>query len=443
MTRIALITNCTASQSVQPHPSLCGANLPRVSTTLEAATEWAERLKGIMPTIPPAKLYQGISFATVTKATHYVAPEDIYVVSIGQGFVGFRENIVPYDLSINPDHQHSLTRVITGETPRMDLWWECINESQGRSKTPIQKMASQVNYDLIIVAVTSNFRNMIRNDLLQAALQGAPIVLIVTNAMGLSANLVPYSLHYDARIRKISIGNRNDLSQRAALHLLEQLSKCEELPKEITEIQELVNNDLSRFGSPTSRKNALKELDNLAERIRVLLGAEKPKDTPDTLYSIFRTRLNCSLLQFRAAFRRAYAVKPAISAQKLSNSSKSAAFAAFQSISSAIKPVGTSGSWQQESESLETLQVFVDTIRENQPDAVFTSKDVFAWVEMYYKELDLPIPPQISTPMAISTLFRTYRDNLGVTSRNTSKIGRSDYMLIPELEDVEEDKDAG
>ena len=408
---ILLVTNCSATQSIPAPVELRGASLPENLTVSEAVKEWAKRLKaydGLR--IPPARLYRGVGFHALARCQEYVDPEDIRIVSIGQGLVGYKEDITPYDLSVDPQHANALQRAVTEDAFTPSYWWQSINLELRGSTAPLAELAAKKHYDLVVICCTSKFLALIVDDIADATLNPtaeAKLRIVVTSAAGVPNLLKPYIIQYDRRVSKASMGNRNNLNQRAALHFLQLLEgnssgSIEDHRKMVAEALDTIQ-PLTEGGSESASDRAVKSL----------LKGFKKTDNPDAALAKVHNehKLPISAMRFRKLWRAHFGI-----VHTGAKKNKTAAMSAMQSIGDKLsaKTVGQT-TWKDEETALEGLGTFVAALRDFNPSANFSSAEVYAWAQQYYGSVDGEKPPtQLSSASKIGALLKSYGEEYGL-----------------------------
>lgn len=435
---IVLLTSCTATQSVEPPEELTGASLPTELTTMEAVDEWAARLAKHPPSITPAQLYRGISFYSVTKAQSFIAPDNIKIISIGQGLVGLREKITPYDLSISPDHKNSLTRVVTAEPFLPAFWWQLLNGRLRDDETPCTTQLLRDDIKLLIVSCSGRFLELITEDLLngiQLNPEHGARLRVITSGMGNIPNhLKPFALKYDRRLNITAAGNRNDLLQRAALHFMRMLHNDPELLEaDITAHNTAVQEALDRIQSSSASTGANAGSSPASKAsLGLHLAREYLQRHPElqelggeAAYKRFveETRSHVSASQFRRAWRTIFTShltptprrKGGGGAAKVATATMDAALQALQSIEKALERSSAKvTSWQDEDDALDLLEVFVAALRQSHPDAKFSSAEVHAWARQYSSAAGVPLPTPLKNIHKLAHLLKEHHATLGL-----------------------------
>lgn len=436
---VVLITSCTASQSTAPHPDLVGSSLPSDLTNEEAAAMWCGRIKTHEPTIPPARLYRGVSFYSISRSRTLVEPSNIHIISIGQGLVGLEQPIVPYDISVDPNHRNSLARVVTAEVFKPQFWWQLINENLRGTPFPITKLAceaSRLGAKLIVVACTNRFQSLITEDLMELVQTDEAVDMlriVCGSTSGLPNHLKPFAIVYDKRMNRQSIGNRNDFNQRAALNFLRMLHDVPSLlGASLEEHRTVVQESLDKIAPPTtggtSTSAGLEAVKGVLEGNDLVLAM-----SPDAAYAEIQQKhkISVSVGQFRKVWRQVKGLTAGGDPSTVLHPDHDAAKRALAAISGSLNRA-TGSSWADEEESLAALKTFVELVRE-MPDATFGSAEVYAWAQQYYAELDKSPPAHLKSVGKLAHLLRTYRDDLGLEAIGSgSQQGGNVYRVLQE-----------
>ena len=425
-----LIVNCTATQSVKPHEDMTGASLDSGLTTQDAVTRWHLRIEKHKPSITPLELYRGIGFTSIVLSQKYIKPENTFIVSIGQGLVCATRRIVPYDLSIQADHRNSLLNVVTAEKFSPANWWAMFNEKLYGSRTPLASLYQQGDKlgNPFIVACTGAFLKMIINDLLAISTEDSvdQRLRIITNSLAnIPSQLKRFVIKYDARLDKISFGNRNDRGQRAGLHLLDLLSKDEDLlHASVSGVQATVDEALGEIAVPPVA--GYSEVNQGVKDLAAYLSDNE--DTyrglvPDVVYNTMYAAGTTSVTsrEFRMAWRSVFGIvsSPAPS-KKGEELTASAAVEAMKKVSGSFTIASGSVSFADEAAALEALGLFTDTLRQVNPQATFSSTDVHAWAHQYFQNLGQPVPKQLEKVVHVALLVRDYKGQLEIELIPTS-----------------------
>lgn len=440
--KIRLITNCTATQSAPAHKTLQGVNLPRPMTTAETSEEWANRLSAHSPSIAPKNLYRGISFHSILRAQTIIGADNIHIVSIGQGLVGLEQPIVPYDLSIDPQHQHSLAKVITEESFQPTFWWRLINEVLERTPTSLAELSQ--GCDLMIVACSARFLTLINEDLteiVQDATTMDKLRIVSTSSNTLTSVLKPYVLPYDRRLNLMTVGNRNDLNQRAALHFLKMVAEDEKvgsLEQHVTAVRDALN---AKAPEAEGRGSQISSVGLVA--LKKLLDSNKDllEMDPDEALAAVKMRHGIAIgpIAFRKEYRKAKGItlgKSNLKAVMGGADSKAAALSALAGIAKDLdKPRGTVTSYKDEEAALGVLMIFVEAVREANPDARFSSTEVYTWAQQYFNQLGGQVPTQLTSVNKLAHLLKAYYTELGLVSVLTGQ-GGNVYKLADGTEEV-------
>ncbi len=429
---VVLITNCTASQSVSPDPALTGSSLPTGMTNEDAAALWCDLITKQEPSIPPAELYRGISFYSISRARSIVDPKNIYIVSIGQGLVGLTQPISPYDVSIDPNHKNSLTRVVTLEPFKPQFWWQLVNEGLTSRPYPITRLVEETDAKIVIISCTNRFQALITEDLLELVQSEdmRKVRIVCGSTASLPNQLKPYAVVYDKRMNKHSIGNRNDFNQRAALHFLRLIHSSPGilLDGTLEEHKAVVQDELNKIAPPPEggkqvASASVDALINLLENDKSLLAM-----SPDAAYTEVQRRhkITVSSVQFRKVWRKVKGLSAGGGGAPVSASSD-AAKRALEAVAGKLNRSSGHTSWADEEEALKAIRMFADLVREAQPDATFGSAEVYAWAQQYYAELQKSPPVQLKSVGKLAHLLRSYTEDLGLESIGGGQQGGNIY----------------
>ncbi len=426
--RVVLITSCSASKTVAAVAR--GADLPKDLTMREALTAWVDLMNAHEPSVTPSTLFRGIGFNSVVKAQDYINPEDIFIMSSGTGLTPLGAKIVPYDFTTDPKHANSIHQVVTQEPFVMTVWWSLINQALWGSSKPIADQLDRDDIDLVIIGVNRRSLKLISEDIVQSA-QVHKLRIVMTSK---STSILPPSLRetvlkYDRRLSANTIGNRNDLGHRAALHFIRILDKNPDyMSLSLPEHQALIMDSLGALGPPQEGRSQR----GVNDLERLLMGHPDiiNMPNPDAAFQRFKSVHGSSggILAFRCAWRRVQTMDPS----KTSEASKSTVNAALQALKTVEASLSTPTrgvSHLDEIEALDGIRLFAQVLQKAHPKASFTGKDICTWASAYYTSMSQELPSYFQSHHKLSFLLKTYYEDLSLEQVYAIGSGGQSYKL--------------
>jgi hypothetical protein len=404
----------------------------------EACDEWCRRLGEHFEEhkIPPRQLYRGLAFHTINRMGTHLLDDHIKIISIGQGLVGLTEPITPYDLSIMPDHMHSLTKVVTEEPFSPTYWWQLINSKVRDTNSPIADLAANPEVELLLVACSNRFLSLIVEDIVAASADPKAIDkirILSASRTGVPRRLLPFVIPYDRRLSINTIGNKYDVNQRAGLHFLKLLeSHPGSEGVDIFAHKEMVSQALDELGPEEAgqrKKRGLSEEESARLR-EVATEMMKEGLTEREAYIRVQRKMagvTVSALKFTAVWRSLTNGKPKTKIEtKASEAASSAALAAFQGLSLRKATNSIEGS----REAVDALLLFKTAVEQEAPDSQFTSQDICLWAQSYYEAVGEDLPEALSTPKKVGVLMRQVASEVGIAQvKGVGAYGASKFVL--------------
>ena len=209
------------------------------------------------------------------------------------------------------------------------------------------------------------------------------------------------------------MGNRNDAAQRAALHFLRLLREQHTFIKaDTTEQQEAVDASLDTYGSkPTTARITGEELHALFEKFPNIAKMANP----DAAYMKLKAVHGPvgGIIKFRAVWRQLAGIRKPTKI-KTTQKQTAAATAALQAMEQAFDGSRVTASFTEEEATLEGLSLFVNTLREINLEAVFSSREVCAWAVSYYESVDQRAPRHFLSHHKLAILLGAHQEILGI-----------------------------
>ena len=253
-----------------------------------------------------------------------------------------------------------------------------------------------------------------------------------------------YIIQYDKRLGAGTVGNRNNLNQRACLDFLKLLTNDYTglIKGGIEKQQNVVDARLNQLGpSPRSEESHSDEPDIWTQHIREVIKADDTlldAASPDIAYNALKVVDPGgdigTLIQFRQVWLRLNGAREAKQAPaRMNKAQKEAATKALEGIIPSLnKSSGTgSGSPAQEKELVVLLRTFVGILIENYPDGVtFTSPDVFAWVKQYQETLTEEVPPAATNITKLAFFLSSHANELGLERIKVKGVSKVQYRPV-------------
>lgn len=422
-----VITSCTATRTQEPKAKI--EDLPEGYDMQEAMGSWLSLLNQFEADTCPSKLYRGLGFLTTTEMIDYVGRDGIKIVTGGQGLIGIDTMIVPYDFSANKSLPNNIHNVVSKEPFIQSWWWTEINRQLRDQVYPVAKLFRDNPDKLIILAMGNGFLRYLKDDLMRIAPEDLPRLRIVTTSKSTSA--IPLQLrgsviYYSKEIKQVTTGNRNNLVHRACLHFLELISTDDKDTLDIDAHRKLVEEALGveSYAFDTARI----DIDQILEDDPELLKEENP----DRAY--MNARKKHGNIGSMSLFRSAWFKRKGIATTTITDPMKDAALTALKGIENDLEKVsGKSASWEDDEELLQTIGVFVDTLKKYSPNTKFTCHELCSWLVKYYEGLKREAPIRAKQPAKMAHFVSSHFEIFGLEQTRPDSGGRMLYYLGTEL----------
>lgn len=425
---VAVVTNCTATSSMDTAPTLEGKNMPRGLSLEEALKHWEEAIQKTREEHPdfeatPSELYRGQGFYEITQLMDDLGDEydaSLYIVSLGFGLVKSNEKILSYNINTwSGDDEASLVNIVTAEPFTPARWWSGINRTIQGKGSPISDLSGQ--FDHVLIATTGRFLDMITDDILntpQASLGGLRVFSSaksgyqpVGHRMLKASNIL---LNYDIRLNKIMPGNRNSFVQRSARHFVQNIMGNAE--SSLSKQQAEVDKALKVIASERPKRSRAAGLDKGALEIVVKECKKNGVEFEEALATC-ESRLGTSI--HPEVFRLVWD-----SAVELDAARKTAAVSAL-SFSHR-----NGGDEYLTSEAVVSLRTFVKVVKEISPGASFTSKEICEWAVKYHKSVKEKVPEIYQSAKRLSLAIRKVGSMLDIVPQaRSSTYGVTRYVV--------------
>ncbi len=415
--KIAVITNCTASSNFEPLLDIADA-VP-YKTMDELLVWWTTSMRSIQAEQPdamvtPGALYKGMSFDTIVEITQSIGHENVYVVNRGAGLVRYTDMMIPYNFYYDKGEEGSASMKVTGEKFIPTLWWSKLNKMLYGVEYPISAIAE--DYDHIVVALTSNFIRMIAVDLsmIQNMKDRLFIPIPISNATSMPRKIRPAAVPYTkAYVQDLEYTHYTKAHVVAKKFLMMGLDSGNMIAhaQALRDVQSVMEGN----GEETNV--------NYGEIFKTYPELLKAPNA-DTAYSqgqIRGLRLGSSS-RFIGAWRGANSSLEV----STSNEEKATALTSLRAI------LQGSETRQQGTEVLLTrIGVFIEAVKAEQPDLIFTPRDIANWGKLAYGLEDVPkrqLRGTIGSGGKVAGTLRAYETYLGLESLDVG--GNTAYRIM-------------
>lgn len=376
-----LVTCCTSTRT-EPPKVRC-ADMGSGFTMSGALDRWLELLSIHDASVTPPQLYRGVGFHTVTKIADVIGQENVRVLTGGQGLMKLDTKFVPYDFTSNKNHPGNILDVVTEEPFVIPLWWNMINKALRGTPTPVADLLDSKGTKLVVVALNKFFMKYLHDDMLSARNVDKLRIVVV----GKSRSHVPTQLRQQVlQVHKQDIsgtvGNRNDISHRAALLFIRKVAAGEvDVDANVEQHQEILG-DLS--------PGATEHLTQLTPKVVLQRAPDLLESgSVDQAYQEARRRYGTigGIIAFRAAWYAAKGVD--VVASKTEAAAAKVALAAIRGTldvrSAKLVGIDSDAAWR-------LTRIFVKMLREDLPDAKFNAADLQSWIISYCDTMDREVP---------------------------------------------------
>jgi hypothetical protein len=306
MGEIAIITTCTNRKRAPIPDALLARNLP-VSTMTEVAREWSVRLKTANPVIHAKDLYAGRAFREATNVAERVAAK-FMIISAGYGLIPDDHQMAPYDLTITPHSDDSISKRLTSIQFDPQDWWEALNQEFGLT-APISDAIRKAPETTFIIALSGSYLRLIRNDLLR--LDDEEIQRVRLTGLRPSENiprrLASVTLPYDDRLDGPDSpipGTRGDFAQRSLRHFIDEVFLT--TPEGSPEVHSRsVASALKNLRRPVKFNRTPMSDDDLVTLIRENLSIVNGQSTKMLRHLRDNLQIACEQKRFQGLFHRA------------------------------------------------------------------------------------------------------------------------------------------
>lgn len=368
--RIALLTSCTVSRNYDPVLKI--QDMPKVASISALCAKWGDTMHQLSPKAQlytPGEIYAGISFDTVSEIAQEIGHDNAYIVTGGVGLTSLTDEILPYDFTSDKKALHNAHQHVTKEKFIPRIWWGLINKALHDDPSPIASLAE--GYDYIVGALPKNFIKYILDDLSSIPmkdLEEKVFIPIPRSMMGsvpkaIRKAFVPYTTDYLEGLA----WNRYDKAQRVALQFITNGLAQKSFQMEALQV-EAQSADYIHEGV------AELDFDALFKEHPTLLEAE------DVNHAIHKAK--ALGLKIGGRHRFAGAWRGATGTIKVDVNKTTIGLA-----QDALQKMITSGSpknYVDDDDLLLRIGIFIEAVRKESSDMIFTAKEVVAWGKLMY-----------------------------------------------------------
>lgn len=376
---VVVITNCSVSRTQEPEVKV--SDLPAGLTMYEALNLWVGMLEAATRKVTPSELYTGLGFQQIQRMFPLISRDHFRIVTGGQGCIGIDDEIVPYDFSANPKESHNIHQKVTREPFVIPVWWTRINERRFESPRPVADLIEDPAISLVVIAVQKFFMRYLTDDIVSTSPQLLNKLRIIKTYSGsgyIPMRLKPYCIGIPYQVANASVGNRNDVPQRACLNFLETLA----------------GNEL--VGAPAAEQQA------------ALWGA----------YGVEEGGIRPARLAVEAE------ILPDI---EMNSEQADAALSALRSSLPSIAVVRQESA---ESGLIQDVRVFVQTLKQVSPNATFNAGNILTWLVEYKAKQGTPIELDVRDKQRIAQALVYNHTALGLERVNLQGKSGAFYRIL-------------
>lgn len=400
---LLLVTCCTSTRTVLPR--VRGSDLGTGLTMAQALEKWLALLDADEADITPMQLYRGVGFHTVTKIADLIGQKNVRVLTGGQGLLKLDTKIVPYDFTSNKNHPGNMLEVVNEEPFVIPLWWNMINGALRGSTTPVADLLDDDGTKIVIIALNQFFMKYLHDDILSARhIDRLRIVVVGKSRSNVPTQLRQQVLQVQKSAVAGSVGNRNDISHRAALLFIRKILAGDVVVDAGVEEHQAVLGDLS--------PGASEHLAQLTPRQVFVRAPDLLKyDAIEPAYQEARRRYGAigGIIAFRAAW---YTQKG--SPHATDEYDAGAASAALEAMRATLSTRMAKHAGLDSDAVWRLTHIFVDLLRKEMIDARFNAADLQSWMVTYCRSTDEKEPRGIDNLHKIGQFLVGSHEALGL-----------------------------
>lgn len=388
--RIALLTSCSMSRNYDPVLKIEDAP---VCTTMDNLCQWwvakKEQLEDEHESRTPGELYAGISFDTITELAQEIGRENIFIVTGGMGLVRLTDKILPYDFTSDKKMPANAHQHVKEEKFIPHLWWRKINQELYDEPSPISKLAN--DYETVVGALPKAFVKYIVRDLeelgLETLLQKV-FLLVPRSTVGsipksVRNAIVPFSSSFAGGLS----ANRYDKPQRVARKFIVEGEKDYGAYANI--VGEQAHEEAMSSDTDINYERMFKDNPKLLEGDDVGLAIHRAKALGIKIGGRHR---------FAGAWRGAKGPLVMKVPKGTMDKAKKGLKAILNDASTKV--------YSDNEQLLTRLGIFIQAVREDAPEMIFTPKEVAAWgKQIYSDDKDLQSSTKVSYVLSYHTQY--------------------------------------
>ena len=373
--KIALLTSCSVTRNFTPIVKI--QDTPVFGTMTELCQWWVDAMRGAATNKgnlrTPGELYAGIAFTAVTEIAQEIGHDNIFIVTGGTGMSRHTDKIVPYDFTMSKSEEFNAHQHVTGEKFLPHVWWEKINGHLHKSNTPVTDLLKK--YDIIVSALPKAFIKYLTSDLMhipEEDLQTRVFLPIPRSMIGsfpklLHSAFVPYDGGFTADLTC----SRYDKAQKVAQKFISHCTSIEDAGMYAQVIKDQSTAAITQTGNGHT---SMIDYDTLFENFPILI------ETGNVGIAIRQAKALGlpigSKQQFAGAWRGARGTI------EVEEKVPHKAMAAIKTM--LLTPAKNSPF--KDDEILGQIGLFVQALRDEQPEFIFVPANVAAWGKIVYGE---------------------------------------------------------
>jgi len=253
--KTVIITNCTNRKRLDGLPPVVLKD-ECYSSIAAMAKAWKGQIDERPTTLTASSLYVGRSVSDARRVATKLDAKLMFA-STGLGLIDGDQRCPPYNLTVAQDPNSIIPRLEKLGVCTSD-WWEAVNVTQSKGSA-LADLVSQPDIDLVLIALSSNYIQLIGEDLGKIRDTQIDKLRIFTSRPGiemLPSHLRRIAMPYDERLETSTLpGTRNDFPQRALRHFIEIL-ELSSAPAEIARKSVSAAMDLLSPAKTTIRRRA-------------------------------------------------------------------------------------------------------------------------------------------------------------------------------------------
>ena len=221
MQKTAFITTCSARKKKNGIKPVSATKLAPGPQN-DILKNWQNLIADSPHSTPVWDIYAGRSICEMKRLSRSNnAP--LFIISAGLGLIESSEEKPVYDLTVSGKGSSSVTSKVTNDKFSPKDWWTGINRGK---KSPISNTIHKFQGTLFVVALSSQYYDLVKHDLESISLETLQRVRIVGIRPQPKSILAPSILPYDDRLNGPDSpipGTLSDFPQRCAVHYMNHI----------------------------------------------------------------------------------------------------------------------------------------------------------------------------------------------------------------------------